>query len=142
MNEALDRARTFLDRRTTVAVLATVGPKGNAELSILAAPRILPDGQLAGGEEDGVAGRTFRNLRLNPRATLLALDPIVDPRSRDGVRIGVEVLGAEEDGDELRHLTAWLATFAPGRRIVRRLLFKVLDVEPYRQVQDGPVLLR
>ncbi len=142
MNDAIDRARTFLDRRTTVAVLATVGMKGLPELSILAAPRINQDGQLAGGEEDGVGGRTFRNLRLNPRASLLALDPIVDPRSRDGVRIGIEFLGAEEDGEELRHLTAWLSTFAPGRRIVRRLLFKVIEVEPYRFAQEGPVLLR
>ena len=72
-----------------------------------------------------------------PRAAILALDPIVDPRSRDGVRISAEFLGAEEDGDELKHLTTWLGAFAPGRRIVRRLLFKVLEVEPYRLAPSG-----
>ena len=51
-------------------------------------------------------------------------------------------LGAEQDGPELDHLTQWLGTFAPGRRIVRRLLFKVLAVEPYRAGAPGPVVVR
>jgi hypothetical protein len=142
MSELLDRARALLDRRTTVVVLATADVKGVPEVTVLAAPRITADGTLAGGEEDFVGGRTFRNLRLTSRATLLALDPIVDPRSRDGVRIAVEFLGAEEDGEELRHLTTWLAGFAPGRKIVRRLLFKILEIEAYRPLQEGPVLQR
>jgi hypothetical protein len=132
MGEALDRARAILDRRTTVSILVTTDAKGAPEAAVLAAPRLSADGILSGGEEEGVGGRTFRNLRQNSRGAILALDPIVDPRSRDGVRIGVEFLGAEEDGEELKHLTTWLGAFAPGRRIVRRLLFKVLEVDPYR----------
>jgi hypothetical protein len=48
------------------------------------------------------------------------------------VRLSVEFLGAESDGDELIRLDAWLQGFAPGRRIVRRLLFKVIAIERYR----------
>jgi hypothetical protein len=132
MDELRELARSFLDRRTAVSFLSSVGPKGQPEMCILAATRFTPDGSVAGGEEDGVAGQTFRNLRQNPLASILVLDPVMDPRSRDGVRVHVEFLGAESDGDELARLDAWLQSFAPGRRIVRRLLFKVLGVERYR----------
>jgi hypothetical protein len=142
MENPLDLVRAYLDRRTSVAVLATTAPDGAPDVTLLVAARLTPEGLVAGGEEAGVAGETFRNLRRQPAAVLLVLDPIVDPRSRDGVRLRVEFLGAEDDGDELRHLGEWLATFAPGRRIVRRLLFKVLSVEPYRVGEEGPVLAR
>jgi hypothetical protein len=132
MEEALELARTFLDRRTAVAFLSTTNATGHPETCVLAAARLTADGSLAGGEEDGVSAHAFRNLRQNPNASVLVLDPVADPRSRDGVRIAVEFLGAESDGDELLRIDAWLQGFAPGRRIVRRLLFKVLAVERYR----------
>lgn len=134
MDEALELARSFLDRRTAAAFLSTVGSKGRPEQCVLVAPRFTPDGLVAGGEEDGVSGQTFRNLRQNPWASILVLDPVADPRARDGVRMAVEFLGAETDGDELARVDAWLQGFAPGRRVVRRLLFKVIAVERYRPV--------
>jgi hypothetical protein len=132
MDDLHELARAFLDRRTCVALLSTVSAKGRPETCVLAALRFAPDGNLAGGEEEGVCGATFRNLRQNPAASILVLDPVADPRSRDGVRIQAEFLGAEADGDELGKLDGWLQTFAPGRRMVRRLLFKVLSLERYR----------
>lgn len=132
MDPLLDRARHFLDRRTTAAFMATTGRDGAPELAPLVAARFTPDGLLAGGEEDEVGGACFRNLRMQGRATVLLLDPVSDPRSRDGVRLDLEFLGAEEDGAELAHMSEWLAAFAPGRRVRRRLLFKVLGVRPYR----------
>lgn len=140
MDGNLERARLFLDRRTTAAFLATLGRDGQPEVAPVVAPRLLADGQLAAGEEEGVGGQTFRNLRLAPRATLLLLDPVSDVRSRDGVRLTLEFLGAEEDGPDLQHLTEWLAAFAPGRRVRRRLLFKVLGAAPYRS-EAAPVPL-
>jgi hypothetical protein len=132
MDPLLDRARHFLDRRTTAAFLATSGRDGMPDVTPLVAARLTADGLFAGGEEDQVGGPCFRNLRLQPRATLLLLDPVSDPRSRDGVRLALEFLGAEEDGPDLAHMSEWLAAFAPGRRVKRRLLFKVLGVSPYR----------
>ncbi len=139
MDAHVDRARLYLDRRTTAAFLATVGRDGLPELAPLVAPRLAPDGTLAAGEEEAVGGATFRNLRAQPRATLLLLDPVSDPRARDGARLSLEFLGAEEDGPDLQNLTEWLATFAPGRRVRRRLLFKVLGASPYRaEPAPGP----
>ncbi len=138
--EPLEQVRMYLDRRTAVTVLATCDSKGTPEATLLVAPSMTSDGRIAGGEEAAVGGRTFRNLRQNARASLLVLDPIMDPRSRDGMRIEVEFLGAEEDGEELGHLTQWLTTFAPGRSIVRRLLFKVLAVARYRPPEASPIL--
>ena len=132
MDEALELARAFLDRRTAVAFLATANGAGRPESCVLAAARLTPDGSLAGGEEDGVCGHAFKNLRQSPFASVLVLDPVADPRARDGVRMAVEFLGAESDGEELLRIDAWLQGFAPGRHIVRRLLFKVLAVERYR----------
>jgi Pyridoxamine 5'-phosphate oxidase len=136
----LEPVRTYLDRRTAVTVLATSDPEGVPDCALLVAPRLLPDGRIAGGEEAEVGGRTFRNLRRNARAALLVLDPIMDPRARDGLRIEVEFLGAEEDGEELHHLSQWLSTFAPGRCMARRLLFKVLEVSAYRPPTQHPVI--
>lgn len=132
MDDQVDLARAYLDRRTAVSTLVSVGRSGRPTAAVLIAPRLTDDGRLAGGEEDGAGGETFRNLRQHPFASLLVLDPISDPRSRDGVRIALEFLGAEPDGDELARLEAWLQSFAPGRRVARRLLFKVLGVERYR----------
>ena len=132
VDDALDRARQFLDRRTTAAFLATTGRERQPEIMPVLAPRLTPEGLLAVGEEAQVGGSAFRHLRVEPRATLLLLDPVSDPRSRDGVRLLLEFEGAEVDGPELAHLCEWLAAFAPGRRVVRRLLFRVRGVQPYR----------
>jgi len=123
-------------------MLATLDAQGIPEMAVLIAPRMTDDTTVAGGEEQDVAGNTFRNLRRNPRGTLLVLDPVMDPRARDGVRLQVEFLGAEEDGKELGELSRWLESFAPGRKIVRRLIFKVLSAENFRPRADGPVLLQ
>lgn len=138
--DSLDQVRTYLDRRTAVTVLSTCDPRGIPEASLLVAPRVTSEGKIAGGEEEFVGGRTFRNLRQNARATLLVLDPIMDPRARDGLRIEVEFLGAESDGEELQHITEWLGTFAPGRRMVRRLIFKILDAARYRPEATSPII--
>lgn len=132
MDDLLDLARAYLDRRTAVSTLVSVDRQGRPAATVLIAPRLTSDGHLAGGEEEGAGGETFRNLRQHPLAALLVLDPVTDPRARDGVRIALEFLGAEPDGDELARLEAWLQSFAPGRRVARRLLFKVLGVERYR----------
>jgi hypothetical protein len=138
--DSLDLVRTYLDRRTAVTVLATSDAQGVPELALLVAPRLTPDEHIAGGEEEAVGGRTFRNLRQNARATLLVLDPIMDPRARDGLRIEVEFLGAESDGEELQHLTEWLGTFAPGRRMARRLIFRILGSARYRPEAASPII--
>jgi hypothetical protein len=133
MEAALDLARTYLDRRTALAFLGTVGARARPETCILVAPRLGADGTLSGGEEEGASGAAFRNLRQNPNASVLVLDPVADPRARDGVRMTLEFLGAETDGEELARMDAWLSGFAPGRRVVRRLLFKVIGVDRYRE---------
>jgi hypothetical protein len=135
MEGGTELARTYLDRRTALAFLSTITPKGVPETCILVAPRLSPEGTLSGGEEDGACGHAFKNLRQAPHASVLVLDPVTDPRARDGVRMTVEFLGAETDGEELARMDAWLAAFAPGRRVVRRLLFKVLGVERYREMR-------
>ncbi len=142
MDETLTRAREMLDRRTSVAMLATTAPNGQPDVCLLIAPRLTDDEKIAGGEEESVCGQAFKNLRRSPRGTILVLDPIMDPRARDGVRLEVEFLGAEQDGEELGHLSQWLESFAPGRRVVRRLLFKLINVAPYRPPDKGPVLLQ
>ena len=140
MDDLQELARSFLDRRSSVAFLATVSAKGHPESCVLAAARFTPDGQLVGGEEEGACGSAFRNLRQNAAASVLVIDPVADPRARDGVRIAVEFLGAESDGDELLRMDAWLQGFAPGRRVVRRLLFKVLSCERYRAAAVQPTV--
>ena len=55
--------------------------------------------------------------------------------------VEVEFLGAEDDGEGLDHINSWLGSFAPGRRVVRRLLFKLISSTPYRPPPDGPVLI-
>lgn len=142
MDDPWIRAREYLDRRTAITMLATLDAQGAPEMAVLIAPRMTDDDRVAGGEEKDVSGGTFRNLRRDPRATLLVLDPVMDPRARDGVRLKVEFLGAEEDGKGLDELGRWLESFAPGRQVVRRLLFKVLAAENFRPKQDGPVLLQ
>jgi hypothetical protein len=138
--DPLDQVRAFLDRRTAVTFIASCDLRGLPEVGLLVAAQVTPDGHVAGGEEADVGGRTFRNLRQNARSTLLVLDPVMDPRARDGVRVDVEFLGAQEDGPDLDHLTRWLGAFAPGRRIARRLVFRVLDVSPYRPRAESPIL--
>ncbi len=142
MDDPLTRAREFLDRRTSITILASMDRQGQPEMCVLIASSFTPEGFVAGGAEEQVSGNTFRNLRVNGRARLLVLDPIMDPRARDGVRMDVEFLGAEEDGEGLTHIRRWLEAFAPGRKVVRRLLFKVIDATPFR-VWPGerPVLL-
>ena len=93
--DLLTRAKELLDRRTAITMVATTTASGLPEICLLIAANITSDDQLAGGEEEGVSGEVFRNLRRNAKASVLVLDPITDPRARDGVRLEVEFLGAE-----------------------------------------------
>ena len=142
MDDIAARARDYLERRTAIALLSTIDAEGTPESCILIATQLTEHDEVAGGEEADVSGSVFRNLRRNPRASLLVLDPIMDPRARDGVRLTLEFLGAEEDGERLQKLNDWLGSFAPGRQVVRRLLFKVLSMKAYRPRPDGSVLLQ
>ncbi len=60
--------------------------------------------------------------------------------SRIGMMIQFGFLGAEPDGEELRNLTEWLSTFAPGRHMVRRLIFKILSATRYRPETASPII--
>lgn len=141
MEASIERAREILDRRTAIAMLATSKPGGRPEVCLLIAPQLVNEDQVAGGEEEGVSGDAFRNLRQNALASILVLDPIMDPRARDGVRLEVEFLGAEQAGEGLEHMSHWLESFAPGRKVIRRLLFKIHSVRGFRPPADGPVLM-
>src|SRR5437773_3546948 len=61
MDDLVELARAFLDRRTAVAVLSTVDARGRSDACVLAAARFTQDGLVAGGEEEGVSGAAFRN---------------------------------------------------------------------------------
>ncbi len=141
MQSPLERAQDLLDRRTAISVLASANPDGQPDTCLLIAARFDGEGRIAGGEEEHVAGNVFRNLRQNAKASILVLDPIMDPRARDGVRVECEFLGAELDGTELGTLNQWLETFAPGRKVKRRLIFRVLSVERYRPAAESPAII-
>ena len=87
MDDLNELARAYLDRRTAVAFLSTVNAKSHPETCVLAALRFAPDGSLAGGEEEGVCGTTFRNLRQNPTASILVLDPTAPGIARGALQL-------------------------------------------------------
>jgi hypothetical protein len=108
-------------------VIATADTVGVVNTAIYATPHIIDEETLAWGMTEG---RTYGNLRSNPRAAYLYMAP---SRGFSGWRLTLELKEFKDDGDlleKIRENTAKLVSSQAGAAVKHVAYFKVVEVRP------------
>ncbi len=108
-------------------VIATSGKGGKVNLAVYARPRVTGAGEVAWGMTEG---RTFANLRENPRAAYLYMKP---GPGYGGVRLGLTLLRTEEEGamlENIRAHTAEVVSPAAAAAVTHVGYFSVDEIRP------------
>lgn len=108
-------------------VIATAGRDGTVNLAVYARPHLIDERTVAWGMTDG---RTWTNVRENPRAAYLFMHP--DP-GWSGVRLGLILKEVQATGsllDAVRASTARMVGDAAAAVVHRVVVFQVVEVRP------------
>jgi hypothetical protein len=110
-----------------LGVMATAGADGSVNTAVYARPHVIDDTTLVWGMTEG---RTFRNISRNPHASYLFRD--AGPGFR-GVRLALELLRTEEDGEmlaELRKNTDEIVGPGAGSAVTHAAWFRIVEIRP------------
>jgi len=131
------RLGTLLGNGETISVLASADATAWPNAAVFGSPRLLDDGRVAVGLADN---RTWSNLKVNPRAVLLAFQPAPQVVAWRGLRAYLELEEARDSGPLYDQFLADIASVAGkgAARMVRRVaLFRVLELRPLLDMPHG-----
>lgn len=110
-----------------IGVMATADGEGNVNTAVYARPHIVDANTLVWGMSDG---RSFHNLKQNPRAAYLLKQS--GPGFR-GARIALELLRIEAEGEmleEIRRRTNEVVGPGAGRAVSHAAWFRIVEIRP------------
>lgn len=110
-----------------IGVMATAASDGHVNTAVYARPHVMDDSTLVWGM---TAGRTWRNVCQNPHASYLFRE--AGP-GFSGVRIELELLRTEEDGEMLAQIkrnTSEVVGPGAGEAVTHAAWFRVVEVRP------------
>lgn len=108
-----------------IGVMATADMEGRVNTAVYARPHVMDNTTLVWGMADG---RTFRNLSENPFASYLFQSTGTGFR---GVRIGLELMRTEEDGEllaQIQRVTTEIVGPGAGSRVTHAAWFRVVEI--------------
>ena len=110
-----------------IGVMATADGEGNVNTAIYARPHIVDANTLVWGMTDG---RSFRNLKQNPRAAYLLKQS--GPGFR-GLRLALELLRTEDAGEmleEIRRRANEVVGPGAGKAVTHAAWFRIAEIRP------------
>jgi hypothetical protein len=121
----MDLAKIFAEQG--LGVMATANRNGEVNTAVYARPRVIDATTLVWGMTDK---RTFHNVAENPRAAYLF--KLAGP-GFSGVRIGLELLRTEEEGEmlaQIRQSTDAIVGPGAGSAVTHAVWFRVVEIRP------------
>ena len=110
-----------------IGVMATADAAGKVNTAVYARPHVIDETTLVWGMTDK---RTYRNLTGNPHAAYLFK---TSSPAFSGVRLGLELIRTEEEGDLLATIKAHTAEIVgpgAGAAVTHAVWFRVVEVRP------------
>ncbi|MEW6349561.1 MAG: pyridoxamine 5'-phosphate oxidase family protein [Thermodesulfobacteriota bacterium] len=127
----------FFNRQPRLGTLSTAGKDGKVNAGFFGSPRMVDEQTI----EMGIGkNRSLANLRENPHAVFLVMEPGKSLAEWKGVRIYVKMVDCQTTGEKLDGIKARIAE-ASGDKAARMmhaaLTFTVEDVRPLVDVGQG-----
>ncbi len=126
-----DKLMEYFNKQPRLATLSTADTKGNVDSAYFGSPRMVDEKTIVMGTG---TNRTYANLRENPNAVFLIMEPGKTVSEWKGVRIYVKMKEHETSGHKLDQIRAVIAekvgSETANKMIHAALIFEIKDIRP------------
>ncbi|MBW2095269.1 MAG: pyridoxamine 5'-phosphate oxidase family protein [Deltaproteobacteria bacterium] len=128
----MDRKKLLeiFNKRPRIGTLSTANAQGEVNVAVFGSPQMIDENTVVMGIGEN---RSFRNLRENPKAVFIVMEPGDTLMDWKGARVYLEALAIETGGgffDQIRDNIAKAAGEQAARMIHAAIRFKITDVRP------------
>lgn len=128
----MDRQKLLeiFNKRPRIGTLSTANAQGDVNVAVFGSPQMIDENTVVMGMGEN---RSFRNLRENPKAVFIVLEPGETLMDWKGARVYLEALAIETGGgfyDMIRDNIAKAAGEQAARMIHAAIRFKITEVRP------------
>lgn len=120
----------MFNKRPRIGSLSTADMEGNVNVAVFGSPQMVD-------EETVVMGigrnRSLKNLKENPRAAFIVMEPGDTPAEWSGARVYLEAQTVDQDGEFYEDIKANIAKMAgaqAAKMIFAAVRFKITEVRP------------
>lgn len=120
----------LFNKRPRIGSLATASLKGDVNAAVFGSPQMIDENTVVMGMRKN---RSLENLQENPKAIFIVMEPAEKSSDWTGVRVYLEALIIETEGDFLDRVkenTAKRAGKEAAERICAAVRFRVTEVRP------------
>jgi hypothetical protein len=128
----MDRQKLLeiFNRQPRIGTLSTANAQGDVNVAVFSSPQMIDENTVIMGIGQN---RSFRNLRENPKAVFIVLEPGKTVVDWKGARVYLEALAIETGGgfyDQIRDNIAKAAGEQAARMVHAAIRFKITEVRP------------
>lgn len=128
----MDRQKLLeiFNKQPRIGTLSTANAEGDVNVAVFGSPQMIDENTVVMGIGEN---RSFRNLRENPKAVFIVLEPGKTIMDWKGARVYLEALAIETGGgfyDQIRENIARAAGEQAAGMIHAAIRFKITDVRP------------
>jgi hypothetical protein len=128
----MDRQKLLeiFNKRPRIGTLSTANARGDVNVAVFGSPQMIDENTVVMGIGEN---RSFRNLRENPKAAFIVMEPGETVMDWKGARVYLEALAIETGGgfyDQIRENIAKAAGEQAARMIHAAIRFKITEVRP------------
>ncbi|MEN6631686.1 MAG: pyridoxamine 5'-phosphate oxidase family protein [Candidatus Polarisedimenticolia bacterium] len=131
------RLMEYFNKRPRLGCLATANAKGEVDVAYFGSPQMIDEKRIVMGLGDN---RTLRNLRENPHAAFMIMEPGASMPEWHGVRLYVTMIACEASGGSLDMIRAAVARGA-GERAAKSIqaaaTFEIGEIRPLADFGQG-----
>jgi len=128
----MDRQKLLeiFNKRPRIGTLSTANAQGDVNVAVFGSPQMIDENTVVMGMGEN---RSFRNLRENPKAAFIVMEPGETVMDWKGARVYLEALAIETGGgfyDMIRDNIAKAAGEQAAKMIHAAIRFKITEVRP------------
>ena len=120
----------LFNKRPRIGALSTANQKGEVNVAVFGSPQMIDENTVVMGIGKN---RSLANLRENPHAVFIVVEPGKTVMDWKGARVYLEVLAVETGGgfyDQIKDNISQAAGKAAGDMIRAAIRFKIVEVRP------------
>lgn len=120
----------LFNHRPRNSLLVTSNRKGEVNAAVYGSPRMINENTVVLASRES---RSYRNLRENPHAAIVVVEPGEIGRSSKGIRVYLELTAIETEGDLLKEFKEQVASRAgkeSAEKLHAAMRFKIIEVRP------------
>jgi hypothetical protein len=120
----------LFNRRPRIGTLSTANRQGDVNVAVFGSPQMIDENTVVMGIGEN---RSFRNLRENPKAVFIVMEPGKGLMDWKGARVYMEAMAIETGGgffEQIKENIASAAGKTAGDMIHAAIRFKIVEVRP------------